>query len=184
MEQKANQSKYQSQLELANFNLAKTTVTAPTDGYVTQVALRPGMKSRIVPYQGNLTFVHREDKQLFTAFKQAPARYIRAGYPAEVVTFNTIPGHAYRAHVVQVNDIFAQGALTPSGIMKYPEQTPHSGRILVKVELDNPSLLQGMPIPSGSDAYVAVYSPKWEMFSIVRKVILRMQSWQNWLLEG
>ncbi|MCZ8485097.1 hypothetical protein O9993_01400 [Vibrio lentus] len=23
------------------------------------------------------------------------------------------------------------------------------------------------------------YSPKWEMFSIVRKVILRMQSWQK-----
>ncbi len=40
LEQKANQSKYQSQLELANFNLTKTTVTAPTDGYVTQVALR------------------------------------------------------------------------------------------------------------------------------------------------
>ncbi|PCD89314.1 HlyD family secretion protein [Vibrio mediterranei] len=183
LEQKANQSKYQSQLELAKFNLAKTTVKAPTDGYVTQVALRPGMKSRIVPFQGNLTFVHKEDKQLFAAFKQAPARYIKAGYPAEV-TFNTIPGHAYKAHVVQVNDIFAQGAITPSGIMKYPEQIPHNGRILVKVELDNPSLLQGMPIPSGTDAHVAVYSPKWEMFSIVRKVILRMQSWQNWLFEG
>lgn len=55
LKQKASKSEYQSQLELAKFNLSKTLVTAPTDGYVTQVALRPGMKSRIVPFQGNLT---------------------------------------------------------------------------------------------------------------------------------
>ncbi|WP_050908085.1 HlyD family secretion protein [Vibrio harveyi] len=183
LEQKANKSKYQSELAVAEFKLGKTTVTAPTDGYVTQVALRPGMKSRIVPFQGNLTFVHKEDKQLFAAFKQAPARYVKVGYPAEV-TFNTIPGHAYKAHVTQVNDIFAQGAVSPSGNMKYPEQIPAGGRILVKVELDNPDLVKDMPLPSGTDAHVAVYSPKWEMFSIVRKVILRMQSWQNWLFEG
>lgn len=181
--QQANESMYLSELELAKFNLDKTTVTAPTDGYVTQVAIRPGMKSRVVPVQGNLTFVHKEDKQLFAAFKQAPARYVKVGYPAEV-TFNTIPGHAYKAHVVQVNDIFAQGAITPSGTMTYAEKIPAGGRFLVKVELDNPELLKNMPVPSGTDAHVAVYSPKWEMFSIVRKVILRMQSWENWLFEG
>ncbi|MFA0087123.1 fusaric acid resistance protein [Vibrio sp. 10N.286.49.C2] len=183
LEQQANKNKYQAQLELAQFNLSKTTVTAPTDGYVTQVALRPGMKSRVIPFQGNLTFVHKEDKQLFAAFKQAPARYVKVGYPAEV-TFNTIPGHAYKAHVVQVNDIFAQGAIAPSGTMTYAEKIPAGGRIPVKIVLDNPELLNGMPIPSGTDAHVAVYSPKWEMFSVVRKVILRMQSWQNWLFEG
>ncbi|GEA52261.1 MFP transporter [Vibrio inusitatus NBRC 102082] len=183
LEQKANLSKYNSELDLAKFNLSKTTVTAPTDGYVTQVALRPGMKSRIVPFQGNLTFVHKEDKQLFAAFKQAPARYVKEGYPAEV-TFQTIPGHAYEAHVVQVNDIFAQGAATPSGMMTYAEKIPAGGRILVKVELDHPELLDNMPVPAGTDAHVAVYSPKWEMFSVVRKVILRMQSWQNWVFEG
>lgn len=183
LEQKADMNKYQSQLDLAKFNLSKTTVTAPTDGYVTQVALRPGMKSRILPFQGNLTFVHKEDKQLFAAFKQSPARYVKEGYPAEV-TFQTIPGHAYKAHVVQVNDIFAQGSATPSGMMTYAEKIPASGRILVKVELDDPELLNGMPIPAGTDAHVAVYSPKWEMFSVVRKVILRMQSWQNWVFEG
>ncbi|MCR9911155.1 hypothetical protein NB545_27300 [Vibrio campbellii] len=83
-----------------------------------------------------------------------------------------------------MNDIFAQGAVSPSGNMKYPEQIPAGGRILVKVALDNPDLVKDMPLPSGTDAHVAVYSPKWEMFSIVRKVILRMQSWQNWLFEG
>ncbi|XDF79600.1 hypothetical protein AAFX60_014275 [Aliivibrio fischeri] len=68
--------------------------------------------------------------------------------------------------------------------MQAPEKISQGGRILVKVELDNPSLLKGMPLPSGTDAHVAVYSPKWEMFSLVRKVILRMQSWENWVFEG
>jgi RND family efflux transporter MFP subunit len=183
LQQKANKNKYLTQLDLAKFNLEHTRVIAPTDGYVTQVALRPGMKSRIVPFQGNLVFVHKEDKQLFAAFKQSPARYIKKGYPAEV-TFNTIPGHAYKAHVVQINNIIAQGAITPSGVMQAPENISQGGRILVKVELDNPSLMDGMPLPSGTDAHVAVYSPKWEMFSLVRKVILRMQSWENWVFEG
>ena len=170
-------------LETAQFNLRSTTVRAPTDGYVTQVALRAGMKSRTVPFQGNLAFVNAEDKQIFAAFKQMPARYIKDGYPAEV-TFNTIPGHAYKAKVVQINDVFAQGAISPSGSLIQPEKNFQPGRILVKVELDQPELLADMPLPAGTDAHVAVYSPKWQAFSIIRKVILRMQSWQNWVFEG
>lgn len=183
LEQKANLTKYQSQLTLAEFNLDSTTVVAPTDGYVTQIGLRPGMKSRTTPFQGNLTFVHKEDKQLFAAFPQAPARYIKEGYPAEV-TFHTFPGHAFKAHVEQVNDIFAQGSFMPSGKMMAAENTSGNGRIITKIVIDDPSLLQNFPIPAGTDAHVAVYSPKWEMFSVVRKVILRMQSWENWVFQG
>lgn len=171
-----------AELDKAQFDLGKTLVVAPTDGYVTQVALRPGMKSRVVPFQGNLTFVHKESKTIIAAFKQNPARYIKPGYEAEV-TFKTIPGHAYRAKVVDVLDIFKQGAVTPSGNLNDPIQRV-GGRVLVKVELVQPELLDGQPLPAGTDAHVAVYSPKWEMFSIVRKVILRMQSWQNWVFEG
>ncbi len=173
----------QASLEEAKFNLASTTVVAPTNGYVTQVRLRPGMKSRTVPFQGNLTFVHDEEKQIFAAFKQMPARYIKDGYAAEV-TFSTIPGHAFKAKVVQINDIFAQGAVSPSGNLVQPEKNHQPGRILVKVELEQPELIANMPLPAGTDAHVAVYSPKWQAFSIIRKVILRMQSWQNWVFEG
>ncbi|WP_299572881.1 hypothetical protein [uncultured Shewanella sp.] len=54
----------------------------------------------------------------------------------------------------------------------------------MKVELEQPELIANMPLPAGTDAHVAVYSPKWKAFSIIRKVILRMQSWQNWVFEG
>ncbi|NOH31741.1 HlyD family secretion protein [Vibrio mediterranei] len=181
-EQDANEALYRASLDKAQFNLDSTMVRAPTDGYVTQVALRPGMKSRVVPFQGNLTFVHKEDKVIFAAFKQNPARYIKKGYEAEV-TFKTIPGHAYKATVTNVLDIAKQGAVAPSGVLNDP-LARMGGRILVRIEIDEPELLAGQPIPAGTDAHVAVYSPEWEMFSVVRKVILRMQSWQNWLFEG
>ncbi|OIN25597.1 HlyD family secretion protein [Vibrio barjaei] len=181
-EQNANNSLYQAALDKAQFNLDSTVVRAPTDGFVTQVALRPGMKSRVVPFQGNLTFVHKEDKVIFAAFKQNPARYIKKGYEAEV-TFKTIPGHAYKAKVMSVLDITKEGAVAPSGVLNDPLARV-GGRVLVRVELNEPELLKGQPIPAGTDAHVAVYSPEWEMFSVVRKVILRMQSWQNWLFEG
>ncbi|MCL1057703.1 efflux RND transporter periplasmic adaptor subunit [Shewanella gelidimarina] len=183
IEAKEQKIGFQADLKQAQFNLDSTTVRAPTDGYVTQVALRPGMKSRTIPFKGNLSFVHAEDKQIFAAFKQTPARYIKPGYKAEI-TFATIPGHAFSATVVQVNDIFAQGAVMPSGNLIKPEQNAQAGRLLVKVELNQPELIADMPLPAGTDAHVAVYSPNWKAFSIVRKVILRMQSWQGWLFEG
>ncbi|UJF17740.1 HlyD family secretion protein [Vibrio sp. SS-MA-C1-2] len=172
-----------AQQQSDQFNLDSTVVRAPTDGYVSQMLLRPGMKSRSVPFQGNLTFVHDEDKIIFAAFKQSPARYLKVGYPAEI-TFATIPGHAYKAKVTQINDIFSQGSVSASGHLIDPLMLQQEGRILVRVEIDQPELLKGMPIPIGTDAHVAVYSPHWEMFSIIRKVILRMQSWHNWLFEG
>ncbi|GEM79053.1 HlyD family secretion protein [Vibrio superstes] len=182
IQQAAIKDMHLAELDKAKYDLSKTLVVAPTDGYVTQVALRPGMKSRVVPFQGNLTFVHAEKKTIMAAFKQNPARYIKPGYEAEV-TFKTIPGHAYKAKVVEVLDIFKQGAVLPSGNLNELKDRV-GGRVLVKVELTQPELLDGQPIPAGTDAHVAVYSPKWEMFSIVRKVILRMQSWQNWVFEG
>ncbi|MDD7804870.1 MAG: efflux RND transporter periplasmic adaptor subunit [Endozoicomonas sp. (ex Botrylloides leachii)] len=173
----------QAEEKVAQFNLDSTVVRAPTDGYATQVVLKPGMKSRITPFQGNVAFVSSQGKQIWAAFPQAPARYIKPGYKAEV-TFATIPGHAFFAKVVQVNDIFAQGALSPTATLSRPEVDKSPGRILVKVKLTDPELLKNMPLPAGTTAHVAVYSPEWEIFAIIRKVILRMQSWENWLFHG
>ncbi|MCZ8485096.1 hypothetical protein O9993_01395 [Vibrio lentus] len=47
--------------------------------------------------------MHDESKTIVAAFKQNPARYIKPGYGSVEVTFvKTIPGHAYRAKVVDV----------------------------------------------------------------------------------
>ena len=39
--------------------------------------------------------------------------------------------------------------------------------------------------PGGSAAQVALYTPHWHHFAIIRRILLRMRSWQNYIfLEG
>jgi hypothetical protein len=52
----------------------------------------------------------------------------------------------------------------------------------VKIEvLDDLSEYQ---LPAGAKAEVAVYSDNWTAFSIVRRILLRMKSWQKFIFIG
>jgi len=55
------------------------------------------------------------------------------------------------------------------------------GRVLVQVELDDD--LSAYQLPAGVKAYIAVYSDTWKPVAIIRKVILRVQSWENYLFS-
>ncbi|MCG6282776.1 HlyD family secretion protein, partial [Vibrio diabolicus] len=50
-----------AELRKAQFDLEQTVVRAPTDGYVTQLALRPGVMSVPLPLAPVMTFVHSEE---------------------------------------------------------------------------------------------------------------------------
>ena len=51
------------------------------------------------------------------------------------------------------------------------------GRVPVQIDiLDDLSEYQ---LPAGAKAEVAVYSESWKPFAIVRRVLLRMKSWQK-----
>jgi hypothetical protein len=41
--------------------------------------------------------------------------------------------------------------------------------------------LSGYQIPLGSTAGVAVYTDHWHHLSLLRKILLRMKSWQNYV---
>ncbi|MCZ8498884.1 hypothetical protein O9929_16065 [Vibrio lentus] len=79
-----------AELDKAQFDLNKTLVVAPLNGYVTQVALRPGAKKAVsFPFQGNLTFVRTdESKTIVAAFKAKTKRVISNSYEAEVTLQN------------------------------------------------------------------------------------------------
>lgn len=58
----------QAQLTAAEFNLEETVVRAPTDGYVTQLALRPGMMAVPLPLRPVMVFVHDEERYFLVHF--------------------------------------------------------------------------------------------------------------------
>ncbi|MCF1427280.1 MAG: HlyD family secretion protein, partial [Shewanella sp.] len=84
-----------AQLRQAEFNLAQTVVRAPTDGYVTQVALRPGMMAVPLPLSPVMTFVHAEERLYVAAFRQNSLQRLETGFEAEFL-FRAVPGRVFK----------------------------------------------------------------------------------------
>jgi multidrug resistance efflux pump len=176
----------QGRLDRALFDLEEEVVVrAPSAGYVTQVRVRKGMALLAQP-QGiaAMTFVHADEMELWAGFLQNGMQNLEAGHEAEV-TFDGIPGRAFTGHVVKVSPAIAQGQLMPSGELinfDLAVQRAQQGRIAVMIKVDDD--LSEYHIPAGAKAEVAVYSENWKMFSIVRRVLLRMKSWQKFIFPG
>jgi multidrug resistance efflux pump len=160
----------------AEYNLEQTTVTAPTDGYLAQLFLRPGMMAASAPAA---IFIHAGDRTLSAAFKQNVAQRLRPGFDAEIA-FDTIPGRVFKGKVTVLVNAISQGQLQASGTLLDPEDRLKSpGFISANIAIiDDMSAWQ---LPAGTTAQVAVYSDRWRVLAIARRVILRMQSWMNYV---
>lgn len=165
-----------SELEKARFDLNSTTVVAPTDGWVTQLRLRPGMMAVPLPLRPVMTFVHSEAPMLVAAFKQNPLQNIKPGFKTEVI-FPAIPGRAFKGVVTKIQSALAEGQLQPSGDLLSVSTKMPQGRVPVFINITDD--MSAFNLPLGCSASASVYSDKMEPLAIIRQVLLRMVSWQN-----
>ena len=175
-----------ARLDKAQYELEEEVVVhAPGDGFVTQQRLRPGMtlihQPQVVP---GMIFVHAEEPELYAGFPQNGIQNIDVGNEAEII-FDAIPGRAFKGKVTNILQVIAQGQVQPSRHLinfdTIAEQA-QQGRVPVRIEvLDD---LSEYKLPAGAKAEVAVYSDNWKAFSIVRRILLRMKSWQKFIFIG
>ncbi len=171
-------ARLQAELEKARYDLERTVVRAPTSGYVSQLLLRPGMMAAALPLRPVMVFVHDEQAPMIAAFRQNSALRLRAGYEAEIV-YPGIPGRVFKGKIIGVLPNMAEGQLQTSGNLIGTEAFQRIGRVPVVIEvLDDMSEFN---LPTGSRAQVAVYSDHFHHVAIMRKILLRMSSWQNYL---
>ncbi len=166
----------ESQIITAQFNLDSTILRAPTDGFVVHLRLRPGMMAVPFPLAPIMTFVHSNEPIFVAGFSQQPMQNIKVGNEAEVL-FAGIPGRVFKAKVTRIIGALAEGQTSPSATMikvgtNYPE-----GYIPVILEFEED--LSGFFIPMGSVATAAVYSEHWHHVTIIRRILMRMESWRN-----
>jgi len=171
-------ARLQAELEKARYDLERTVVRAPTSGYVTQLLLRPGMMAASLPLRPTMVFVHEEQAPMIAAFRQNSALRLRAGYEAEIV-FPSIPGRVFKGEVVQVLPTLAEGQLQNSGALVGTQAFQAIGRVPVEIKVTDD--LSEYGLPTGTRAQVAVYSDHFHHVAIMRKILLRMSSWQNYL---
>jgi multidrug resistance efflux pump len=175
-------ARLRADLRDAEFDLDRTTVRAPGPGFVTQVALRPGMYVIPAPLRPVMVFVHGDDRTLAAGFQQNALQRVRAGDEAEVA-FDAVPGQIFKGKVLRVLDAIAAGQFQASGSLQDMGERLPGGRAVAVIDLDKD--ITSYNLPGGAAAQVALYTPYWHHFAIIRRILLRMRSWENYVfLEG
>ena len=103
-------ARLRAELRDAEYDLELTTVRAPGPGFVTQLALRPGMYVVPAPFKPAMVFINVDDKALAAGFQQNALQRVRPGDEAEVA-FDGVPGRIFKAKVRNVLDVIASGQL-------------------------------------------------------------------------
>jgi multidrug resistance efflux pump len=173
-----------AELADAQFDLDQTVTRAPGGGFVTQMALRPGMYVVPAPLRPVMVFVNtdKDDQALSAAFQQNSLQRVKAGDDAEVA-FDAVPGRVFKARVRIVLDAIAAGQMQATGTLVDFGAPTGGGRAVAVIDVEDD--MSGYQIPLGAAGQVAIYTEHWHHVSLIRKILLRMRSWENYVfLEG
>lgn len=167
-----------AQLDSAKWNLDKTVVRAPSDGFVTNVGLRKGARVAAFPVAAVMAFIETADTLVGVQIQQIYARHIAPGQSVELA-FKFFPGKVYRGHVVSLLPATALGQGQATGAATQPvniEPAPFG----VRVELDDPSIAN--LLPAGATGEAAIYTDSVRITHIIRRVMIRMSAYLDYVI--
>jgi RND family efflux transporter MFP subunit len=166
-----------AQLAGAKWNLDKTVVRAPADGYVTNLALRKGARVTNLPLSPVMAFIDTSDTIVGIEIPQIDARYVQPGQPVEL-TFKFVPGTIYSGKVETVLQAIASGQTRASGTAVTPK-TVQAAPFVVRVKLDDAEIAKRLPAGSAGDA--AIFTEHVKATHVIRKVLLRQIAITNYV---
>jgi RND family efflux transporter MFP subunit len=167
-----------AQIEGAKWNLDKTTVRAPADGYVTNVTLRKGARVSNLSLSPVMAFIDTSESVTVVEVPQIYARYIEPGQKVEL-TYKFLPGKVFTGVVETVLQAIASGQAAPSGTAVTPVQIT-AAPFVVRVKLDDATLADRLP--AGSAGTAAIYTDHVKASHIVRQVVLRQEAIVNYVV--
>jgi multidrug resistance efflux pump len=176
-ETQANVASLKAQLADAQWQLKGTTVRAPADGFATYVALRPGARVASVPMAATMPFFDTSETVVGVQIHQIHTRFIEPGQEAEL-TFKEFPGQVFSAKVDLVLPAISQGQVAVSGAAVTPGPISPAP-FFVRLKLDNPKI--AAKLHAGAYGEAAIYTSSMQAAHVIRRVMLRMQAWINYL---
>lgn len=175
-----NVAQINAQLIEARHDYISCFVKAPADGIVLQNRLRKGMRAVEFPLRPVMNFMEDEKMYLIGAFPQNPMQRIALGDESEII-FDAIPGRVIKGKVKELPNAIAEGELQVVGkLHNFDTRNQFQGAIPVLIEIDDD--MKEYYLPGGSKAQIAIYTQYIEPMKLVRKVLLRMKGWLNYLV--
>jgi RND family efflux transporter MFP subunit len=173
-QRQAEVDQLKAQIEAARYNLEKTVVRAPADGYVTNLALRKGARAGSAPV---MAFIDTSETIVGIAINQIGARYLAPGQPVEV-TFKFFPGQVYGGKVQSILQAVATGQTAVSGTAVTPQDV-QVVPFVVRVILDNQDAARRLPAGATGDG--AIFTEHVKAAHLIRKVLLRQVAIVNYV---
>lgn len=165
-------------LDKARWDLEQTVVRAPSDGYVPQQVLRPGMMAVSLPFKPLMVFVVGERPTLVASYPQKVVSNVKPGMHGEA-TFKQYPGRSFKVTVRRVLTAVSEGELDAGGRLLSPTAEDSHGYIPVVFDYEDD--IAELNLPVGAQATVAIYTDKVHALSFLRMIILRIHSWENYV---
>jgi multidrug resistance efflux pump len=173
-----------AQLESAQWNLDQTVTHSPCDCYVINLQLRPGAFATALGALPIMTLVESTGS-VVAFYSQNELHRVQPGDEAEF-TLETYPGRIIKGKVNSI--IWASGAGTlRAGELGGPATLPMTGvlaappqRFAVKFDIADKD--KELFLAAGSAGHAAIYTEHLEAIHILRKVIIRVGSYINYLV--
>ncbi len=168
----------QANVDQAAWNLAQTEVRAPSDGFVTNLALAVGQRVTNFPFAPAMVFVDTSEKTLIANIQQIYVRHLKVGQPVELA-IKTKPGTIVTGTVDSLIDISSQGQAMMTGTVFASGQI-QAEPFVVRIKLDAPEMLEAMR--PGSVGTATIYTESVQATHVIRRVMIRMQSILNYMV--
>jgi len=144
-----------------------------------QLALRPGMIATPFMYRPVMTFIHKDETAYVGWFWQNSMQRLAIGDEAEVV-IDGIPGKIFKGKVTAVIPAIAAGNVQANAGLLDQTTAVRPGRLPVIISITDPEWPKYQVI-AGASGQAAIYTHYFHHVSIMRKVLLRMASWMNYI---
>jgi multidrug resistance efflux pump len=174
-EREAAVDQLRAQREGAKWNLDKTTVLAPADGYVTNLALRQGARVASAPV---MAFIETGETIIGVQIQQIYARYLAPGQEVEL-TFKFYPGKIYTGRVESVLQATSTGQTQTSGTAVAPTNI-EAAPLAIRIKPDDPDV--AARLPAGSTGTGAIYTDHVQFAQVIQRVILRQTAILNYVI--
>ena len=168
-----------AQLANARWLLDQTTTVSPCECYVINLQLRPGAFVAGLPLNPVMSLVEA-DGQVIAFYNQNELTKVQAGDEAEFA-LETYPGQIIKGTVNSVIWAIGQGQLQPTGTIPMStlaNQPP--GQFAVKFDLADRD--RKLFLAAGASGDAAIYTQHAAFLHILRKVIIRVGSYMNYLV--
>jgi RND family efflux transporter MFP subunit len=160
---------FKAQLENARWNLDKTVVRAPADGYVTNLALRKGARVGNLSVSPVMAFIDTSTTNVAVEIDQINARYVAPGQDVEIA-FKFAPGRVFTGKVESILQAVATGQAQVSGAAVTPKEIT-TVPFVVRIALDDPDFAR--TLPAGATGTAAIFTDHVKISHVIRRVLLR-----------